>query len=849
MRRRYLRNGLIAFAVLLALVIAAGAVAIVRFNPDTFKPRIVALVKQATGHDLVLKGAISLRPSLWPTVELRDVSLANPPGFSRPDMATLQRLDLQLALWPLLFQRVEIDRLVLVRPDIRLETGAKGQANWSFTLPQKAAAASPLPAARQPAGVQSATRVSIDHLRIEDGTLTYRDDATGRSTVLTLHQFEATASSADAPLHLVANAAYNGSAFTLDATLGPVQRLLNASATTPWAVQGTIQTGAAKLTVDGSLRQPLQGRGYDVALIGNIPDLAVLAPFVPGTKLPPLRDVRFSTRLRDQGGPRPDVTALTLHVGASDLASVQPGLRLNALDITAPGLQQPMQVHLQAQLADVPLKLAGTLGPPAALLGAAKPGSPYPVDLTGQAAGADVAVKGTVAQPAELKGVNLQLSAHVPDLAALALVLHRPLPTLKSVVFSARVTDQAGGLATGVALHDLKLTMPQADVSGDLSVSPGAPPAVTAKLTADRIDADALLAAFQPASAAAPSAAAPPVSAKAPQPAASGLLIPDTRLPFGLLRIANADVAVTAKAMQAGGALYRNVAAHLVLRDGKLRLEPFTADLPEGHLALTVSADDTAPAPAVAMTVRAPALALKPLLAALHQPDYASGNMEVLADLHGAGASPHAIAAGLDGSLGLAMEHGTVDTTLLEKLLGPTLAKANLLGLLAHGGTSQVECFAFRMDAQHGIGTVRTLVLSSSLLSLDGSGSINLGNETVALDVRPQGRLGGTGVVVPLRVVGSLRNPGVTVNAVGAAESNIGSLAGTAIGSATPLGAIAGALLGGHGTGGGESCPGPLAIARGQQPPQQPARATPAPTPAAQPKAPNPANLLHQLFR
>ena len=855
MWRRLIRNGLIAFAVLLVLVVAAGALAIARFDPNTFKPRIAAAVKQATGRELALNGPISLRPSLWPTVELRDVTFANPPGFSRPDMATLQRLDVQLALWPLLFRRLEIDRLVLVRPDIRMEANAKGQTNWMFS-PSRTAASGQPNAAPQPAGAQPAMRISVDHLRIEDGTLSYRDDVTGRGTAVALHRLDMDAASPQARLHLKADATYLGAGVMLDATLGPIERLLNPGTDTPWPVQGTIQTGAAKLTVDGSLRQPLRGLGYDVALTGNIPDLAALAPFVPGTTLPPLRDVRFSTRLRDRGAALPDVTTLTLHVGASDLGSVQPGLRLDALDVTAPALNQPMQVRLQAQLAGAPLKLAGTFGPPSALMDGGKPGSPYPIDLTGQAAGADVAVKGTIAQPAALKGVDLQLRASAADLAALTPVVRHALPALKSVAFSARVMDAAGGLAKGVALHDLKLTMPQGDLSGDLGVTLGTPPDVAAKLTAERIDADALLAAFRPAGSA-PSTAAPPGPTAPQRTAASERLFPDTRLPFGLLRSVNADVAVTAREVQTGGAPYRNVAAHLVLRDGKLRLEPFTADLPQGHVALTLSADDITPAPAVALTMRAPALALQPLLAALHQPAYATGNLEVLADLHGTGDSPHAIAADLDGSLGLAMEHGTADTTLLEKLLGPTLAKANLLGLLARGGTSQVECFAFRMDARHGIGEVRTLVLSSSLLSLDGSGSVNLGNETVALDLRPQGRVAGTGLVVPLRVAGSLRDPAVTVNAAGTAGSNIGSLAGALAGSATPLGAVAGVLIGGQATGSGESCPGPLAIARGQKPPEQPARAAPAsaapapaaPAPAAQPKAPNPANLLRQLFR
>src|SRR6185312_12643434 len=98
MSRRVLRIGLIALVAVFVLVVGIGAVLVLRFDPDSLKPRIVASVKQATGRDLTLNGRIGVKLSLWPTLEVTDVALSNPPGFSRPQMATLQRLDLQLAV-------------------------------------------------------------------------------------------------------------------------------------------------------------------------------------------------------------------------------------------------------------------------------------------------------------------------------------------------------------------------------------------------------------------------------------------------------------------------------------------------------------------------------------------------------------------------------------------------------------------------------------------------------------------------------------------------------------------------------------------------------------------------------
>src|SRR5215471_9344324 len=95
--RSFVRAGLWSVAGLVGLTIVLGAVAALSFDPDSLKQRIIAAVKQATGRDVTL-GPLRLGLALQPTLVARDVSFANPPGFSRPQMATLEELDLKLAL-------------------------------------------------------------------------------------------------------------------------------------------------------------------------------------------------------------------------------------------------------------------------------------------------------------------------------------------------------------------------------------------------------------------------------------------------------------------------------------------------------------------------------------------------------------------------------------------------------------------------------------------------------------------------------------------------------------------------------------------------------------------------------
>jgi uncharacterized protein involved in outer membrane biogenesis len=748
---------------LVAVIIIGGVVLALSFDPNSFKPRVIAAVKQATGRDLVLQGPIRLGLSLQPTLVVQGASLSNPPGFSRPQMVSLDELDLKLALIPLLSHRVVVDRLVLVKPDILLETNAQGQPNWQFT-PEAGNAPVPQPAATE-AKETTPTQISIADVRVENGTLTWRDDRNGHSAVLGIANLRASAPSPDANMHLAATATYNGAPFTLAGEFGPLARLQETTPSTPWPVQLQIEAAGSRLVTDGTFAQPLQGRGYAMKATASIPDMAALAPFLPGQQLPALHDVNLAAQIADSGGPVPRISGLVLHVGPSDLSSYAAGLKLDKLDVSAAALDQPAKIAAQGNLNGSPATLAGTLGPAATVLPGGKPGTPIPLDVNIQAPGSNLSVKGSVATAANGR------------------------------------------------------------------------PSVQAELAADKIDADALRSALaKPQSQ--PAATPPATPAPSSPTRASGMMIPDTPIPFGPLRLADADVKLNIAQLKTGGALYRAIAGHVVLRNGKLQVDPLSADLPEGHVNASLSADAAQQNPPIALRAQIPALALQPLLAAMGKPEVINGSVNVQADLRGAGTTPHAIASTLDGSFSATMGKGTIDNRLLGSTLASVLREINMLDLVGRGGTSQIECFVASATVSHGIATFHSLALASSLLTMDGGGSVNLANETLDLRVRPQGRVAGTEIIVPVRVSGPWRSPATAPDAAAAVSQNAGSVAGAVLGQTTPLGAIAGALGGKQLFGGSEAgCGTPRAAAKPT-----------APTPQA-PKPPNVGNVLKQLFR
>ena len=91
-----------------------------------------ARVKAETGRDLVFGGPIDLKLSLEPKLVASDVTLSNAPGAQSPQMVEVKRVEVQVALLPLLQKRFEVVEVALVEPTIALETDAQGRANWDF---------------------------------------------------------------------------------------------------------------------------------------------------------------------------------------------------------------------------------------------------------------------------------------------------------------------------------------------------------------------------------------------------------------------------------------------------------------------------------------------------------------------------------------------------------------------------------------------------------------------------------------------------------------------------------------------------------------------------------------------
>ena len=465
--RRMLWLGLIAVVVVVGLAVGFFSWTL---NSDSLKLRLVEAVRQATGRTLTISGATRFNLSLAPTVSMEDVALANPPGFSRPNMVTLARVEVGLALLPLLQHRLEVDHMTLVRPDVLLETNAAGRGNWLFSRAAPPAMSATPPAQTAPvtpatppeeAAAQQRLAVWFSNASVADGRVGWLDGKSGQRREAQVAQLTLDAPSGG-PVELTGAVTYEGRTINLTGRAEPTDLADSAPGTGPWPVALKLATGDATLTVDGQIGQPFAGRGYVLAIDAELPDPAIFAPWFPGLPLASLKSVSAQAEVSDSGGSALAISKAQVKVAAVDLgilgAMVGDGATLQSLTIGARG-DAPIRIVAGVTRDGIDSGISGTIGDLHWLSGGGT--GPVAVDLEWNAGSARASLKGTIEAPTRLAGFALDVALNVPKPLQ---VTNGAPPALRAVALQTRLTDAPG-------LMPFQLTSNAGDLTGEWSLT------------------------------------------------------------------------------------------------------------------------------------------------------------------------------------------------------------------------------------------------------------------------------------------------------------------------------------------------------------------------------------------
>lgn len=723
-------------AILLAVLpLSVMGAAVILLDPNDYKSAITEAVHDATGRMLSLNGPVRLSRSLWPTIEINDVTLANLPGGTRPDMARAERIEGQLSLPALFWRRVEVSKLTLVGPNILFEQ-VGGKPNWVFSPPERAGDAS---TATAPGSASGPFHLSIRNVRIRDGMVTWRLPA--RTKVVGVRSLEFQHRTDDSPFDLQATLVYSDNQpFRLEAVAKPTGHVAD-----PW----TVRLRFAAFDSTASARGTMSVAGdFDLQVEAAAGSLDKLNALLPEMRLPAAHQVTLSTRLMNGRvpGDLPVIGATRLHVGDMDLGDRIAGLRLGAVDVSLPAPGGLATVAGAGQFAEQPFTTGGTVGVPI------HPDErvSIPVDVTVQTgaggprnARGNLGLRGSVVlDKLRFGGLDVAATFRTPALASFRTMLARQLPALTDVQFDGHLSTPAN--AGSVGFKDARLRTGQGDVGGSGTVGLGAAIAVDARLHSAKLDMDAVLQAFG-------------MDANAPAPSVSttGPVIPDTSLPWAALRGPAIDVAGRVGALTFRDQVWPQVDLALQLKNGRLQVASVKLPLHAGPVELAITADASSRALPVSLVVQAPGIPLALIAQHAGLPGPVSGTARVEAELHGTGRSVRDLAASLEGPLSVTAINGQLSNAALIKLASASL---DALGIRVPAqGETKLGCFGLAGVFANGVGNFRTLALETTYLSLEGVGQVDLAQETVAFRLQPLARISGAPVAVPVVVEGPFR--------------------------------------------------------------------------------------------
>jgi uncharacterized protein involved in outer membrane biogenesis len=413
---------------------------------------------------------------------------------------------------------------------------------------------------------------------------------------------------------------------------------------------------------------------------------------------------------------------------------------------------------------------------------------PYEFDMKVRAGSTRMTAKGAITRPFDLGGLTADVTFRGANLADLYYLTGIVLPHSPPYRFSAKLTrDDAV-----YTLDDIKGTVGDSDLSGNLKVdvTSGRPylKGDLASRSVSFVDLGALFGGGPTAAKlqqAAAKAGIAPGDVQAPVQQTQHFL-PDLPLQVDRVRQMDADVVYHADKVVSQTFPLRGLALTLKLDHGVLKLDPVSMSLSQGRLAGTLQIDARKEVPAVDVDLRFHNVNLQQFVPTASGEPPIEGTLEARANLHGTGRSVHKVAATANGTVTAVVPKGAVRKQFVE-LLGIDVDRA--LFLSGSDDQTNVRCAVADFTAKGGTLSARHIVFDTESVNVNGSGTVNLADETLNLTVQGAPKsLRLVRVRAPITITGSLSKPSVGIKAGGAVAQ-----AGAAVGLSvllTPLALI-----------------------------------------------------------
>ena len=364
---------------------------------------------------------------------------------------------------------------------------------------------------------------------------------------------------------------------------------------------------------------------------------------------------------------------------------------------------------------------------------------PYPIKATATLGTTKASVDGALIDPLRFHGQEVNFQLEGSDLALLYTIVGVPVPPTPAYKL-AGFLSHSGDIWAFTRLNG---KIGNSDITGDFSVDSGkTPQMITADLVShslDLKDLGGIIGANYDA-----------------QP--SDKVLPTKPFNLDKLRAADADVRFKGAKIITKNLPIENMDAHLIIKDGTLKLAPLNFGIAGGSLVTEITMDGRKSHMVTHADITAKGLNLDRLFPDAKLGDSSTGNMGGRAQLDASGDSIAKMLGTANGEAALIMEGGTVSKLLLRMA---TLDIANSIFTLL-GGDKQVpiNCMVANFKAVEGDFKVQALLLDTPKVNISGEGDVNFADESIHLKLVSKSKTFSLASLRgPIMISGSFKKP------------------------------------------------------------------------------------------
>ncbi|MFM0111980.1 AsmA family protein [Paraburkholderia nemoris] len=704
---------------IIVILIVALAIFILTFDWNRARPYIDDKVTQAIGRPFAINGDLKVgwRHPVgetgwrgwvpWPRFSAANITVGNPDWAKQPHFATLDEIDFQVKVLPLLAHDIVIPAINLVNPSVDLERLLDGRDNWTFKL---ASSSGP-----------SEWKLDLHDIAFAKGNIALSDQQKKvemQMAIDTLGQ----------PI-----------------PIGEVMKQQE-TASRSASAEAVGKAGASKLTAQANAQAASEAAAASAAAASGASSTDITASGATAANGVSGALVAGGANGASEGASGAAVASASNATEAATANGAKPAIPPYAIGWTVKGTYNK-----------TPVSGSGKVGGVLALQDANRP---FPVQADVKAGDLRVGLVGTITDPAHLAAVDLRLWLQGNSLARLYSLTGVTLPDTPPYATEGRLVGQFKPGANVFKYENFTGRVGGSDLNGSLTYTAREPrPLLQGELVSHLLQ----FADLAPVIGADSNASKAKRGDATAQPANKVLPVEEFRT--DRWNAIDADVKFTGRRIVKDTNLpITDLYTHVVMTDGVLSLEPLKFGVAGGSLSSDIHLDGSTTPLKGRFATSARHLKLKQLFPNFKTMQNALGEINGDAALTATGNSPAALAATSNGEVKALITDGTVSRLLME---AAGLNVANVVYEKLFGNRDvKINCAAADFVATNGVLDSRVFALDTDDAVINIDGNVNLRDESMDLGVHPHTK--GFRVFSlrsPLYVKGTFKDPHVGVNA------------------------------------------------------------------------------------